>query len=349
MATLTNEQIARGQTIAKILGKHGYNKNSQVGVVANLHWESAGLNPNANEYGGGGYGLGQWTPKSNLYRQAQICGLSNAQAETLEGQAEIIAQGDKTGQWMDNTTVSSAGYTNPQTLSAFKKSTNIDVATINFMCHWERPGKLHIEERLDLAQAYSKHIDGSGGGGVKRCYGTPIKNTNLDPSSFMSGQLFGTHAGNGRPNNFHDGLDFGSIDHPGNEMIACCDGTVTHVGTMGALRAYFVINDGTYNIVYQEFSYSQSNIKVKVGDRVKNGQVCAIRDADHLHLGFTKKDFMTALGSSFVDDGTWEDPLKFLGQCFGDGDNGGDNGDNNKGKNDLIYLWLSDSLNGWKF
>ncbi|HEN1772265.1 TPA: hypothetical protein U4A04_002991, partial [Enterococcus faecium] len=83
MATLTNEQIARGQTIAKILGKHGYNKNSQVGVVANLHWESAGLNPNANEYGGGGYGLGQWTPKSNLYRQAQICGLSNAQAETL--------------------------------------------------------------------------------------------------------------------------------------------------------------------------------------------------------------------------------------------------------------------------
>ena len=34
------------------------------------------------------------------------------------------------------------------------------------MCHWERPGKLHIEERLDLAQAYSKHIDGSGGGGV---------------------------------------------------------------------------------------------------------------------------------------------------------------------------------------
>ena len=31
---------------------------------------------------------------------------------------------------------------------------------------------------------------------------------------FISAQLFGVHPGNGRTNNFHDGLDFGSIDHP---------------------------------------------------------------------------------------------------------------------------------------
>lgn len=345
---LTPQQIAYGQTIAKILAKHGYNKNSQLGVLGNLHHESAGMNPNINENGGGGYGLGQWTPKSNLYVQAAICEISNAKAETVEGQAEIIAQGDKTGQWLNNTIVSAPGYTNPQSLADFKKSSNIESATINFMCHWERPGILHTDRRIAYAKEYEPYIDGSssGGGGVERCYGEPIKGTNLDPSSFMSGQLFGTHPGNGRPNNFHDGLDFGSIDHAGNEMIACCDGTVTHVGTMGALRAYFVINDGTYNVVYQEFSYNQGNIKVKVGDKVKNGQVCAIRDADHLHLGFTKKDFMQALGSSFSDDGTWEDPLNFLGKCFGDGGGGG--GEEPDNKDSLIPLLLSDALNGWK-
>lgn len=51
---------------------------------------------------------------------------------------------------------------------------------------------------------------------------------------------------------------------------------------------------------------------MKVGDRVTSGQVIGIRNTNHLHLGITRKDWLQAQSSTFINDGTWLDSLKLL-------------------------------------
>lgn len=322
--TPSKEVIERAKKIHAILVKHGYSKNSSAGVLGNLIVETAHtLSPTINEFGGGGYGLGQWTPKENVYIQGSILGLSRSECDTLEGQAYIISQGDKVGQWLNSVGLAyPVPYRNPLTLSQFKTSGSKEQCVYDFMAHWERPSTVlhHVEWRIEAVKVIYPYLTGDGGGGSsggeKICYTNPLPNTSLDKNSFGSCQLFGTHVGCGRQNNFHDGLDFGSIDHPGNNICAIANGVVTKVGNeIPGLRVHIVVNHGKYNVVYQEFSYNMGNAKVKVGDKVKAGQVIGIRDEDHLHLGITKKDFMVALGSSFIDDGTWIDPLTILGTC----------------------------------
>lgn len=150
--------------------------------------------------------------------------------------------------------------------------------------------------------------------------------------SFAGGQLFGVHPGGEfRQNGFHDGLDFGSVDHPGREVHAIHGGTVTRKGYMGGLENYFVTHssDG-YNVVYQEAFASQADIKVNVGDKVKTGDVVGYRNTSHLHIGITKTDFMLAVSKSFINDGTWLDPQNIIKNGTSDGsdddDSDGENG-----------------------
>ncbi|QHM59382.1 hypothetical protein C7M46_00025 [Pediococcus pentosaceus] len=144
---------------------------------------------------------------------------------------------------------------------------------------------------------------GTGGG-----WGSPFPSAGH--GTFSGGQLFGIHAGGEfRQNGFHDGLDFGSVDHPGSDVHAIHGGKVTRIGYMGGLGNYFVTHsDDGYNIDYQEAFGSRSNIHVKVGQYVKTGQVVGTRTTDHLHIGITKKDFDYALRYAFTNNGTWIDP-----------------------------------------
>ena len=130
--------------------------------------------------------------------------------------------------------------------------------------------------------------------------------------SFSLGQRFG-YDGGFRPNSFHDGLDFGSVDHPGSEVHAVHGGKVIIKSYMGGLENYVVVHsDDGYNIVYQEAFSSMSNIKVNVGDVVNTGDVIGYRNTDHLHIGITKVDFNTAVGKSFTNDGTWLNPQEII-------------------------------------
>lgn len=132
---------------------------------------------------------------------------------------------------------------------------------------------------------------------------------------FMSAQLFGVHAGNGRTNNFHDGLDFGSIDHPGSEVHAIHGGTVTRISSDSYIGWYVVTHsrDG-YDIVYQEAFSSRGNIKVNQGQTIKTGDVIGIRDTSHVHIGVTKKSWYEGYtkGHSFDPNWAWLDPLKLI-------------------------------------
>lgn len=130
--------------------------------------------------------------------------------------------------------------------------------------------------------------------------------------SFSQAQRFG-YDGGYRTNSFHDGLDFGSVDHPGSEVHAIHGGTVVFKGYMGGLGNYVVTHstDG-FNIVYQEAFSSAGQIRVNIGDKVKTGDVIGWRNTDHLHVGVTKADFYDAVKKSFTNDGTWLDPQALI-------------------------------------
>lgn len=349
MVDVSAEVEEKANRLYKLAGDLGYSHESSCGVCGNVMMES-GFDESIHEgSGGGGYGLGQWTPASNLYSQGAMLGYSQSECEEFDVQADILLRGDETGQWSTSaSTIYDSLVDASLSLSSFKTSTNIDKATVNYMAHWERPSYIasinHKEARKEYANYFGEILDGNGGGGGTGgtvCYINPIEGTSLDESSFGSEQLFGWSES--RPGNFHCGLDFGSIDHPGNELLAVCDGEIVKVEALQAgyevLRSFFILFDGLYNIQYQEFTYNVSNIKVSVGDKVKKGDVLAIRDEDHLHLGFTKElDFATAEASGYVDDGTWENPLNFLGKCVTDPDRpGGGDGGNDDTKRKRNY------------
>lgn len=135
---------------------------------------------------------------------------------------------------------------------------------------------------------------------------------NVGEGSFSQAQRFG-YDGGYRTNSFHDGLDFGSVDHPGSDVHAIHGGTVVFKGYMGGLGNYVVTHstDG-FNIVYQEAFSSASQIRVNIGDKVKTGDVIGWRNTDHLHVGVTKADFYEAVKKSFTNDGTWLDPQALI-------------------------------------
>lgn len=132
---------------------------------------------------------------------------------------------------------------------------------------------------------------------------------------FAGGQLFGINPGGEfRTNNFHDGLDFGNIDHPGSEVHAIHDGKVTIIGTDSYIGWHVVThsNDG-YDIVYQEAFSNRGNIKVSQGQEIKTGDVIGIRDTNHVHIGVTKKSWVEGYnGHSFDPNWGWLDPLKLI-------------------------------------
>lgn len=146
---------------------------------------------------------------------------------------------------------------------------------------------------------------------------------------FSGGQLFGVQPGGEfRPNGFHDGLDFGSIDHPGTDVHAIHGGKVTKKEWRGnEIKWYVVITDDSgLNVEYQEAFSSASNIIVNVGDTVTTGQVIGHRDTDHLHIGITRHSFPEAFNHAFSNDGTWIDPQQTIKSGIAAGGSSGSSG-----------------------
>ena len=133
--------------------------------------------------------------------------------------------------------------------------------------------------------------------------------------NFSGAQLFGVQPGGGfRRNGFHDGLDFGSVDHPGREVHAVHGGTVTRIDWGGSeILNYVVITDTSgLNCEYQEAFINRSDISVQTGQQIKTGDVIGVRTNDHLHLGITRASFPGAFSKAFTNDGTWLDPLTII-------------------------------------
>lgn len=178
---------------------------------------------------------------------------------------------------------------------------------------------------VSVIKSWGGHtVKGGDGGG----WGWPFP---CGEGHFDLGQTFGTHPqdGVGRGNGFHDGLDFGAYDHPGNEVHAIHGGKciISRAWGNGGINWYCVIQDSSgLNVEYQEAFASASNITVNVGDVVKTGDVIGYRNTSHLHIGITRHNFPEAFAHAWSDDGTWLDPLQMIktgGGASPSGDSGG--------------------------
>ena len=147
---------------------------------------------------------------------------------------------------------------------------------------------------------------------IKDTWGWPFPS--VGEGYFSSAQLFGVNPGGEfRMNGFHDGLDFGSADHPGSAVHAVHSGVVTQIGYIAGLENYVVVRSDEYTFVYQEAFSNKGNISVKVGQRVNTGDVIGYRDTSHLHLGITREtNVMKAIANSFNNNGTWLDPRALI-------------------------------------
>lgn len=137
-----------------------------------------------------------------------------------------------------------------------------------------------------------------------------------------TGQNFGMRNLYGQEQ-WHDGWDIGLT---GEKIHAVHNGKVIFAGDpmkrgiddsfpngLGKQVIVTKASDGI-EIVYQEYDNSSSNTMVKTGQVVKAGQVIGTLKSDHLHIGFTKKDWVKAQADAFTRNSpTWLDPTKFIG------------------------------------
>ena len=147
---------------------------------------------------------------------------------------------------------------------------------------------------------------------IKDTWGWPFPS--VGEGYFSGAQLFGVNPGGEfRMNGFHDGLDFGSADHPGSAVHAVHSGVVTQIGYIAGLENYVVVRSDEYTFVYQEAFSNKGNISVKVGQQISTGDVIGYRDTSHLHLGITREtNVMKAIANSFNNNGTWLDPRALI-------------------------------------
>lgn len=157
--------------------------------------------------------------------------------------------------------------------------------------------------------------------------------------TFSQAQKFG-YDGGYRQNSFHDGVDFGSIDHPGSEVHAIHGGVVTNKAWASGGINYYVVthSDDGYYCEYQEAFGSMSNITVNVGDKVKTGDIIGYRNTDHLHVGVTKSPLPGAFSHAFSNDGTWLDPIALIKS--GGSDSGSSDGESSSTSKSSEYYYF---------
>ena len=130
---------------------------------------------------------------------------------------------------------------------------------------------------------------------------------------YLDGQQFGNTSVKRGRGYFHDGFDFDASVY-GPDIFALSDGEVIYTGVMGdGLGSVIVLSIPPYQVIYQEFSQSTSDIFVSVGQKVTRGQrIGRLNGGTHLHLGITQKNWRTALSSWDVDDGSWLNPINVI-------------------------------------
>lgn len=117
----------------KNISSYNWSNNSICAILGNMSFES-GLNPQLGEVGGSGYGLVQWTPKSNLISRAKAIKRGSSY-DTMYTQLSVIDYEVKNGiQWIKTTRY-------PLSFKEFIEDTTHDIEYLTgaWLCNYERP------------------------------------------------------------------------------------------------------------------------------------------------------------------------------------------------------------------
>lgn len=152
----------------------GYHINTIAALAGNAQAEST-INPGLNEVGGGGYGLFQWTPKTDLIDACSQLGISPytdgfIQCQCLDGELFTLRN-----QWYSSRAFISPYYRSGATSDMigitpdqFKSNTmgwNPDKLAILFMAAYERPSHdsatNHAEKRKANANYWYEYYTGN--------------------------------------------------------------------------------------------------------------------------------------------------------------------------------------------
>ena len=133
--TLSQQQFNGKSAINyfKNLSSYGWSNNSICAILGNMCFESS-LNPQLQQRGGSGYGLVQWTPKSNLTSRAKAI-KQGSTYDTMFTQLSVIDYEVKAKkQWIKTTRY-------PLTFEEFVTDSTHDILYLTgaWLCNYERP------------------------------------------------------------------------------------------------------------------------------------------------------------------------------------------------------------------
>lgn len=170
----TSEMKNNAKIFGDVFSGLGYNIDTIAALAGNAQAEST-INPELNEVGGGGYGLFQWTPKSDLIGACNQLGINpytdgSIQCQCLDGELFTLRN-----QWYTSRAFISPYYRSGATSDMigitpeqFKSNTmgwNPDKLAILFMAAYERPSydpaTNHAEKRASNANYWYEYYTGN--------------------------------------------------------------------------------------------------------------------------------------------------------------------------------------------
>ena len=284
---LTYEQALNNANIVfHFFEDKGYTKEAICGLLGNM-WRESHVNPSLNEVGGTGYGLTQWTPKSKLLTRLALLGLSDNGDNQLKVLDRELTDGTNNSssqfsQWYD---------VGQWTLDKFKTSKDINYTTECFMRCYERPGVLHLEERIEYANKFFQDITGNVSGGGLQLAVLPIHVINVTQSEFT-------------PNFSHAGTE--AVDMVGTSprfpLYAPCDVICMAVdraeaGVVWQSQREVRRVDGSTGFITFNILHDDTHTNYNVGDTFKKGELFSHTGnsgnsfGDHLHIEASKEKF----------------------------------------------------------
>lgn len=170
----TNEMENNAKIFGDVFSGLGYSINTIAALAGNAQAEST-INPGLNEVGGGGYGLFQWTPKTDLIDACGQLGLTpytdgTIQCQCLDGELFTLRN-----QWYTSRAFISPYYTSgathdmigitPEQFKANSMGWSPDKLAILFMAAYERPSYSpdtnHAEKRASNANYWYEYYTGN--------------------------------------------------------------------------------------------------------------------------------------------------------------------------------------------
>lgn len=149
-----NPCTANAKEIYKYFKNHGWSNNAIYALLGNIQYESDGIIPTRGEYGGGEYGLVQWTPKTTLTNWANDKGLDPTKLSTQCTRIQYECVNET--QWIPK-----KAY-DRMTFKQFSKSKeDVEELTKAFLNSYERPKdpSASQSDRIEYANDWKEYFE----------------------------------------------------------------------------------------------------------------------------------------------------------------------------------------------